>query len=547
MPIRSSGCAVCRKRKIRCDEGRPGCKRCATHGVECPGYRTDKPGGIEFKDQTRITVRRANEQYKTKSQSQTSTWRVGLRAESSDQSSSSVSSDEVHTPVSFSSTDPLIVADEGFTKNQPLGLAIPYPTYNGGRVIGPVPLLSPNTERARIYNEFVTSYLPVTQRGAQNGHFSFFQTIALKQSEQPALQQSLDALSLVQIGSIYKDKSLLKQAVDRYGKALNSLARSIYKGQYLYDDDVLAAVTVLATCELYREIQDMGEGWQKHVQGADQLVAARGPDSIQSDLALLLYSNMRHGSLLHALISRKAPFLATPEWRKVAFRVPKAVYDDSTIFYDMAIQVPGLLERHDELDLDLPNVLRDIDRILEDSRSLESALRDWFVDWQSRATADGKEVCEIRPIDDFRTFTSLCPDRTFDHGYSFPDFMVAYLHSLYWMVMHYLRTNTQMLHKHRHQLVPDWYPSPNTIVQEDELLNYILNLCQCMPFFVEPKCSSTGSIGIFLPMRCAAMYFSQHGHWDWLRWIGNVKSSVFVRGLAPPTVKHRSGKVSPGP
>ncbi|RZA15489.1 MAG: Zn(II)2Cys6 transcription factor [Proteobacteria bacterium] len=44
MPVRSAGCFQCRKRKIRCDEKRPGCDRCKTHGVSCPGYRLPAPG-----------------------------------------------------------------------------------------------------------------------------------------------------------------------------------------------------------------------------------------------------------------------------------------------------------------------------------------------------------------------------------------------------------------------------------------------------------------------------------------------------------------------
>ena len=414
-------------------------------------------------------------------------------------------------------------------------------------MIGLNPLLSPSLERTRLYDEFITSYLPKTQGGAQNGHFSFFQTIALRQSSEPALEQSLDALSLVQIGSVHKDKALLKQAVKQYGSSLNSLARSISKKSFLDDDDVLAAVTVMATCELYEEIQDMGEGWMKHVQGSNQLVAMRGPDSIQSELALLLYSNMRHGSLLHALISRKAPFMATPEWRAVAFRVPNSIRDDSTIFYDMAIQIPGLLQRHDELDLSLPNALDDIDKILEESTSLETALQDWFSEWQARASSKERKLYELRPIDEFPSFTALCRDRTFDFAYSFPDFLVGYLHSIYWMVMHYLRTNTQSLHKHRHKLMKDWYPDADSIVPEDELLGYILNLCQCIPFFVEPISCSTGNIAIFLPLRCAAMYFTARGHWMWLRWIGSVRNSVFIKGLRPPNVTGEFGPVNAGP
>ncbi|VUC27311.1 unnamed protein product [Clonostachys rosea] len=33
-------CWQCAKRRLVCDLGKPGCKKCATHGVECPGYET---------------------------------------------------------------------------------------------------------------------------------------------------------------------------------------------------------------------------------------------------------------------------------------------------------------------------------------------------------------------------------------------------------------------------------------------------------------------------------------------------------------------------
>ncbi|KAI1749781.1 hypothetical protein F4782DRAFT_511496 [Xylaria castorea] len=34
----SSGCTLCRWRKVKCDEARPSCRRCAVYGKPCPGY-----------------------------------------------------------------------------------------------------------------------------------------------------------------------------------------------------------------------------------------------------------------------------------------------------------------------------------------------------------------------------------------------------------------------------------------------------------------------------------------------------------------------------
>ena len=537
MPTRSSGCATCRKRKIRCDESRPRCQRCATHGVSCPGYRTEKPGGLEFKDQTSVTVTKAKEQYKTKAlNDSTSPWKITTSRPSLPSSPDSNDGATTNSISIQTQGTSLIPVDEGLTQNQCLVLSDP-------NSASPIFLPSPELERARLYGEFISTYLPHTAEGAQHGHFSFFQTIALKRSEQPALQQALDALSSVQVGSLYKDKGLLKQAVGKYATALSSLGNSIKRGDFMHDDDVLAAVTVMAACELYEDIASMGEGWANHVKGSNQLVALRGTESLQSELALLLYSNMRHGSLCHALIQRKAPFMAAPEWRKVAFRVPRAIRDSSTLFYDIAIQIPGLLERHDNIDFDSPSALSDIDEILADSDELETKLRDWFAGWQARSVLDGRTIHELHPIADFPTFCALCPDRTFTHAYTFPDFLVAYLHSLHWMAMHFLRSNTQSLHKQRHMLLVNWYPSDDEVVPEEELLGYCLDLCQCMPFFVEPISSSTGSIGIFLPLRCCALYFTAHGHWRWLKWIGSVRNSVFVHGLAPPNVNCPDGSM----
>ncbi|KAH7014732.1 hypothetical protein EDB80DRAFT_706390 [Ilyonectria destructans] len=48
---RSTGCMRCRKRKVKCDEGRPTCERCEKYGRECPGY--DNRLIIRFENQHR--------------------------------------------------------------------------------------------------------------------------------------------------------------------------------------------------------------------------------------------------------------------------------------------------------------------------------------------------------------------------------------------------------------------------------------------------------------------------------------------------------------
>ena len=134
-----------RKRKVRCDETRPGCKRCATHGVSCPGYRAEQPGGIEFRDQTGITVKRAKNQQKQKG-----------------------AIEEVARTLPPTK-------DLSLVRAKPVGSPIP---WIGDellqRMTVPATMLSPTAFRSQLYSEFIDLYLPRTRAGILDDHFSFF-------------------------------------------------------------------------------------------------------------------------------------------------------------------------------------------------------------------------------------------------------------------------------------------------------------------------------------------------------------------------------------
>ncbi|CVL04960.1 uncharacterized protein FMAN_12969 [Fusarium mangiferae] len=43
-----TGCSTCKRRKVKCDEQLPGCKRCAKIGVECPGYHKPVKWSVKY-------------------------------------------------------------------------------------------------------------------------------------------------------------------------------------------------------------------------------------------------------------------------------------------------------------------------------------------------------------------------------------------------------------------------------------------------------------------------------------------------------------------
>ncbi|RMZ34948.1 hypothetical protein D0859_00938 [Hortaea werneckii] len=444
MPFRSTGCYTCRKRKIRCDETRPQCKKCATHGVQCPGYRDPSD---DFRDQTSITAHKAEIKYRAKAADR---GRQG--------GNTFVKNVEEHDVQSAPRTPtPCNTSSRATTSGIP-----PDPAAIRD-------LVSPAAVRTQLYSTFMTIYLP--QKTSRIDHFSFYELLASRRPNtatspgeegvETVLSSSLDALSLVTIGATSHNQTFLDQSVRAYGSALTRLRHTLTKPGALQNDDLLAATNVLGQCALYEEIAQRAQGWTAHTAGLQQLIAARGgPGSLHSPLATLMFSSLRHSALCAGLIGRKAPLMARPEWRRKAREtlVDGALQEGlmgsgerSVGFYDAAIQVPGLLERYDDL---------------------------------SAGIGDGS-------------------------------------------------TTT---HKLRHDLDLNWYPDPEEEVNEEELLELIFHLCKTIPFFCEPISGSTGHIGIFLPMRTAAIYFTQRGHWKFARWVGMIRSCVFTKGLAPPNV-----------
>ncbi|KXS94711.1 hypothetical protein AC578_3854 [Pseudocercospora eumusae] len=429
-----------------------------------------------------------------------------------------------------------------------LSQAMSLPTY----------LPSAALEKQMIYSTFIDTYLPkrIGQKG--DAHFSFLQHLITTPQLRPEVGNALDALSMVQVGSFYTDQNLIRGSIKAYNASLNGLISTLSTSassgnDSVSDDYVLATVNILATCEFYDEISQMGTGWSHHIDGSRQLLEARGPDSVQSYLSLMLFSNMKHGALSHAYLTRKGTFLGREEWRAVAKRVPLYEKDMSSKFYDLALQVPTLVERQDQLEEKGDSVTTgELDQLLLDIRAIETGLRTWRKEFKS--SLGNLQPYWLVSIDEFDTFKNLVKDqaKTVDKAWMFPNFMFAYLISCYWNTMHFLRTCVKNLHVRRYDISAksrddedrQWFPPAEDIVTEDELLEYVMSMVRCFPYFTEPSSSATGSIGIFLPLRTAALYCAQHGHWALLKWLGEVRDSVFVKGMRPPSVKERQPKGS---
>jgi hypothetical protein len=513
MPVRSPGCFQCRKRKIRCDEGRPGCERCAKHGVPCPGYRREK-GGLEFEDQTVITVRKAKKSYGEE---------VALVVKKSPSSSNSGTR---------SSTPNLRTQNANRYAFQTWSLALP-----------PNMLVSPAANQAQLYDKWLNIYTPVTC-GSQGLHFDYLREAIDMAESEPALRDGLNTLALVQVGHAFNDEHLLAASVPSYGRALASLAYAVSKATSVRDNTVLAAASLLVVCEFYDKIKTQGMSWFGHVEGVQQLLLARGPDSLDTNLSLILFYNARHASTARSFLLRKGDSYDTPAWRAAAFRTP--IHDSSISLFDITIRVPRLLQRSDELDLASPQALQNVRNLLHDCERLEAEMRNWQTFFHSSLRNRGSEPYETVSVEHFRTFSRLVADRTLSTCHSFPNFMSGYLHSQFWVAMHYLRSTIKELREQRQNLDTSFQTdySSSGGVTDEELNGYAFDLCRSIPHFVEPTSGTQGHIGIFLPLAVIMMHFKSKQNWKWCSWGVNVQNNVFSMGLRQPQVKQESLPVS---
>lgn len=408
---------------------------------------------------------------------------------------------------------------------QPWPLILPLQTLN-----------SPAANKVQLYDQWLNIYTPATT-GMQGLHFDYLrEAVALAETE-PALRDGINTLALVQVGHARRDDRLLAASVPSYGKALASLACAVSKATSVRDNTVLAAASLLVVCEFYDQIKTQGMSWFGHVEGVQQLLLARGPESLDTDLSLMLFCNARHASFARSALLRKANPYDTPEWRAAAFRAP--MHDGSVKLFDMEIQIPRLLQRSDELDLNAGSTLEDIETLLQDCESLESEFRNWLRGLHDSLSSHGIEAHKLVPIEEFRAFASSVPDRTLPTCYRFPSFLTGYLHSQYWICMHYIRSTIKDLRELRQSLDPSCTTDLSHAVTDEELNGYAFDLCRSIPHCVEPSSGTQGHIGIFLPLAVIGMHFRTRQNWKWCMWALNVKENVFTMGLRQPHVREK--------
>ncbi|KAK4062584.1 transcriptional regulator family: Fungal Specific TF [Trichoderma aggressivum f. europaeum] len=293
---RSSGCQLCRQRRVKCDEARPECGNCRKYGTGCPGYER----AIKFVSGKHTIRSKGSRPLQTSNQKTTG-------AASSEASPSTTST------LSAAATTPESIGGGGGTSGTTAAAAVVATSLvaslqpNRALFIGTLMDMA----QTRLASKDVSTFLGFFGRLK----FDEFGTAA-------ALDGAICSLSLHLMGKELADDSLVARSRTVYGWSLGALQVTLRHPTKWKTSETFCSAVLLCFFELFAGTSSP-ETWLQHAQGIATLMEQRGPAAhAQGNDAAILFSF--RGIL--------------PEWRKVIYDGPgQSIYAPEAPGFSMQV------------------------------------------------------------------------------------------------------------------------------------------------------------------------------------------------------------------
>lgn len=207
---RSTGCQLCRKRRVKCDEVKPKCGNCLRYGAECPGY--DR--GIKF-----ITGKHVVRPRGSRAKS-------SLPTDSSSAGSSSISSRS-------SSSSPRTVRSQPISPLQEMDIHM---------------VVSPSPNRGQFVATMLETVRHTIQQKDVTGFFSWMELGHVGTSA--GLDSALCSLSMHIIGKEFGHDAMVAHSRTLYGQSLTDLQRALQHHTKWKDSETLCSAILLCIFEV---------------------------------------------------------------------------------------------------------------------------------------------------------------------------------------------------------------------------------------------------------------------------------------------------------
>ncbi|KAJ8109022.1 hypothetical protein OPT61_g7757 [Boeremia exigua] len=352
---KSTGCLICRKRKI--NETWPSCLNCQKNGKCCPG----PPARHTFKDLGPSLMTGANSVQTTKSHLAVPDNRQCLtQVNERSFADGSVSHKFRISPQRNTSHQRKPAGRSGSTSSASLS-----PSRSPRSPFLRQPSLSQQHELSRALVAAITA----GSVGLQMSVFgSFIQEVPARIGHNPALDAAVAVLINTHASLMYKKTSNDIVSINLYLRAIKTLQGCLEDSREGMSTNTLCASVLLGLVEALAGPRK-GNRYLAHVGGAGRLMELQGPRRFNDPFAKEILRFNRGGIIVSACYEREPCFLAAPEWRDVAFDDTGLSFDERLHTYLLRAfsQLPDILKNLKELNARRPSFTNPVRSTRNDS------------------------------------------------------------------------------------------------------------------------------------------------------------------------------------
>ncbi|KAJ4984708.1 hypothetical protein SVAN01_09822 [Stagonosporopsis vannaccii] len=335
---KSTGCLICRKRKITQDETWPTCLNCQKNSKSCPG----PPSRHTFKDLGPSLINGARGALVSKNQTVVQ-----------DQSRRYLTQVHEKAFADGSTSHKFRISSQKDTPYQrrpaTRSASISSASLSPSRSPHPPFFRQPSpSQQHELSRALIASISASGTKGLQMSLFGpFIQEVPSRIGHSPALDAAVAVLINTHTSLMYKQTSNDVVGINLYLRAIKTLQSCLEDPREGMSTNTLCASVLLGLVEALAGPRK-GNRYLAHVGGAGRLMELQGPRQFDDSFAKEILRFNRGGIIVSACYEREPCFLATPEWRDVAF-------DDKGLGFDERLHT-DLLRAFSQL----PDILRDL-------------------------------------------------------------------------------------------------------------------------------------------------------------------------------------------
>lgn len=246
----SSGCRLCRARRIKCDETKPACLKCQRSQRQCPGYGATSEARI--RDQTQAVIRKVKQTRIVIEKGQVLQTQNCCNEDCSAVGKENTSNNgaAVKDNIDWANLYPDSHRRGSATSTVSASASPTTPSFESIHQDFWTGLVTPLDQRAACYllSEFV---LVSDSPGKRKGYYKFAYKILIRPVEPSAcLLSAFNAVSMVALSSRPGASHLVTQAEHHYLNAIREVNKAIQDPKQVKSDDTLASVLLLALYEV---------------------------------------------------------------------------------------------------------------------------------------------------------------------------------------------------------------------------------------------------------------------------------------------------------